>query len=114
MSTFIERADRIVEALLESRPGLASSAGDHRYDDRLPDWSADAVAADREMLREAAHALAEVDADSLPVDESVDHALLSALVDRELFEYVCQQSNYAHELMVGTFERVDRSTTIVP
>jgi hypothetical protein len=34
--------------------------------------------------------------------------------DRELFEYVCQQSNYAHELMVGTFERVDRSTTIVP
>jgi len=34
--------------------------------------------------------------------------------DRELFEYVCQQSNYAHELMVGTFEKVDRSEPIVP
>jgi hypothetical protein len=34
--------------------------------------------------------------------------------DRELFEYMCQQSNYAHELMVGTFEKVDRSTAIVP
>jgi hypothetical protein len=33
---------------------------------------------------------------------------------RELFEYVCQQSNYAHELMVGTMEKVDRSTLIVP
>jgi len=34
--------------------------------------------------------------------------------DRELFEYVCQQSNYAHELMVGTFEHIDRSEPIVP
>jgi hypothetical protein len=33
---------------------------------------------------------------------------------QELFEYVCQQANYAHELMVGTSESVDRSTTIVP
>jgi hypothetical protein len=33
---------------------------------------------------------------------------------RELFEYVCQQSNYAHELMVGAMEKVDRSTLIVP
>ncbi|SCE81033.1 protein of unknown function [Micromonospora echinospora] len=83
---FTERAERIVDALLESRPELASGAGDHRYDDRLPDWSADTVAADRRMLTEAAHALAEVDGDSLPVEESVDHALLTALVDRELFE----------------------------
>jgi len=34
--------------------------------------------------------------------------------DRELFEYVCQQSNYAHELMVGTFEKVSRTEVIVP
>jgi hypothetical protein len=34
---------------------------------------------------------------------------------QELFEYVCQQANYAHELMVGG-ERssVDRSSPIVP
>ena len=32
----------------------------------------------------------------------------------ELFEYVCQQSNYAHELMVGTLEKVSRSEVIVP
>jgi hypothetical protein len=34
--------------------------------------------------------------------------------NQELFEYQCQQSNYAHELMVGTMEKVDRSTMIVP
>jgi hypothetical protein len=32
----------------------------------------------------------------------------------ELFEYVCQESNYANQLMVGTFDKVDRSTVIVP
>ncbi|WP_431885840.1 DUF885 domain-containing protein [Micromonospora wenchangensis] len=86
MGEFVPLAERIVEAVLESRPGFATSAGDHRYDDRLPDLSAPAVAADQAMLREAADALAEVDADSLDVEEQVDHALLAALVDRELFE----------------------------
>lgn len=32
----------------------------------------------------------------------------------ELFEYVCQQANYATELMVGEYGKVDRSTTIIP
>jgi hypothetical protein len=34
--------------------------------------------------------------------------------DLEPWEYVCQQANYAHELMVGNMDTVDRSTTIVP
>ncbi|MEV0156190.1 DUF885 domain-containing protein [Micromonospora sp. NPDC050686] len=86
MEAFVPLAERIVEAVLESRPGLATSAGDHRFDDRLPDLSADAVAADRAMLRDAADALAEIDPDSLDVDHRVDHALLTSLVDRGLFE----------------------------
>ena len=33
----------------------------------------------------------------------------------ELFEYICQQANYAHELMVGQEQdTVDRSSSIVP
>ncbi len=32
----------------------------------------------------------------------------------ELFEYICQQQNYAHELMVGQHQRVDRTTVTVP
>jgi hypothetical protein len=37
--------------------------------------------------------------------------------DNELFEYMCQQANYAHELMVGrdaTDKTIDRSSPIVP
>ncbi|MGK5738378.1 DUF885 domain-containing protein [Micromonospora sp. URMC 103] len=86
MESFAPLAERIVEALLESRPGLATSAGDHRFDDRLPDLSPDGRIADRTMLTDAANALSEIDPESLEVEERVDHALLSALVDRELFE----------------------------
>jgi hypothetical protein len=32
----------------------------------------------------------------------------------ELFEYVCQQMNYAHELMLGAHESVDRRSPIIP
>jgi hypothetical protein len=32
----------------------------------------------------------------------------------ELFEYVCQQANYAGELMVGTLDKVDRTVSHVP
>ncbi|MBM7492519.1 uncharacterized protein (DUF885 family) [Micromonospora luteifusca] len=86
MESFVPLAERIVEAVLESRPGLATSVGDHRYDDRLPDLSAGAVAADRAMLKEAADALSDIDPYALDLEEQVDHALLSSLVDRGLFE----------------------------
>ncbi|MFF0718504.1 DUF885 domain-containing protein [Micromonospora sp. NPDC003816] len=86
MEKFEVVAERIVEALLVSRPGVATSVGDHRYDDRLPDLSADAVAADRAMLVDAASVLCEIDPDPGDVEEQVDHALLAAAVDRELFE----------------------------
>ena len=34
--------------------------------------------------------------------------------DTELFEYVCQQANYASELMVGDSTKVNRSSSFVP
>ena len=39
---------------------------------------------------------------------------IRASTGTDLFEYVCQQANYAHELMVGNAESVSRSITTVP
>jgi hypothetical protein len=33
---------------------------------------------------------------------------------QELFEYICQQGNKASDLMLGNYDAVDRSTTIIP
>ena len=84
---FVPLAERIVDALLESDPRLAASAGDHRFDDRLPDLSADGVAADVAMLRDAAGALSQVDPDAARRRRSGSTTRCSlARVERTLFE----------------------------
>jgi hypothetical protein len=83
---FAPLAERIVDALLAADPVMAMYAGDHRFDDRLPDHSPDGVAGRVAMLRDAANALAQVDSAGLDAEERVDHELLSALVERGLFE----------------------------
>src|SRR5256714_12654013 len=86
-SEFVPLAERIVDAVLEAYPSTATSAGDHRYDDRLPDYSPGAVAGDVAMLSDASGALSQVDEDELDPQERVDHAILQARVERELFEH---------------------------
>ncbi len=86
MPEFVPTAERIVDALLESDPAMASFAGDHRFDDRLPDLSPGGVAERVIMLRDAADALAGIDPDGFGPQDQVDHAVLSAMVERRLFE----------------------------
>jgi Bacterial protein of unknown function (DUF885) len=86
MPDFVPLAERIVDAILETDPGLASYAGDHRFDDRLPDLSPSAVADRVTMLRDAADALAGAEPDESETSAHVDHAILTALVERGLFE----------------------------
>src|SRR5690349_4406801 len=83
---FAPLAEHIVDAVLETSPGLAASVGDRRFDDRLPDYSADAVAGDVDMLRDASAALSQVDIEALDAAGQVDHAALLGRVERSLFE----------------------------
>jgi hypothetical protein len=83
---FVAIAERIVDALLESDPSTASSAGDHRFDGRLPDLSSGALAGYLAMLRDAATALSQVDIDALDPEDRVDCQILTSRVDREVFE----------------------------
>jgi hypothetical protein len=46
------------------------------------------------------------------VYEAVDQPF--KLVSGRLFEYVCQENNFAPQLMLGVLESVDRSSTIIP
>ncbi len=84
-SGFGPLAERLIDEVLATDPVLASSLGDHRFDDRLPDLSADAAAARVGMLRDASQALSGVDTDDLGQAERVDHEQLLALVERSLF-----------------------------
>jgi uncharacterized protein (DUF885 family) len=83
---FVPLAERVIDGLLAADPALASSAGDHRHDGRLPDLSTDGVAARAAMLRDAAQALSGVDTDGLAPADRVDHDQLLSLVERSLFQ----------------------------
>jgi uncharacterized protein (DUF885 family) len=88
---FVPVAEQIVDDLLTSDPELARSVGDHRVDDRLPDWSPSAVRAQVAALRQAGDVLAEVDPDPahlpgpLHAEDAVDLELLAGAVDARLF-----------------------------
>jgi hypothetical protein len=83
---FVPLAGRIVDALLLADPKTAASAGDHRLDAELSDYSPDGVMARTAMLRDAGDALSQVDVDALPPAERIDHNLLSSMVEAQLFD----------------------------
>ena len=86
MPEFVPLAESIVDAILRADPGLASATGDHRFDDRMPDLSPGAVSDQVAMLRDAADALSGIDPEAFGPEDQVDHAILSAIVERGLFE----------------------------
>jgi uncharacterized protein (DUF885 family) len=83
---FVPLAEKIVDALLTEIPSVATFAGDHRFDGQLPDFSPDGVMAQTAMLRDASVALSEVDTGDLDAAEQADHAILTSMVERNLFE----------------------------
>jgi uncharacterized protein (DUF885 family) len=79
-------AEKVIDGLLALDPALAGAAGDHRYDDRLADFSPAGVQERTAMLKDASGALSGVDTDGLGPAERVDHEQLLSLVDRILFQ----------------------------
>jgi uncharacterized protein (DUF885 family) len=78
-------ADDYVEALLAMNPELATALGEHRYDDRLDDYSLEGVRRNLERERRFRTRLAEIDADRLGAVNAVDFRLLEAHIDSTIF-----------------------------
>lgn len=81
---FPTMAAEILAPLMD--PMTARDAGSHARDDELMDFSPAATAHRVTILRDASHALSQVDADELDPESRVDHATLSAAVDSRLFD----------------------------
>ena len=74
-------AEEYWEAVLEAGPTTATLLGDHRYDDRLEDFSAEAERAVGEKWASIRRRLAEIDPHGLDVDDRVTAGLLAAELD---------------------------------
>ena len=83
---FVRLAGDYLDDRAERHPDLATGLGDHRFDDRLPDLSAAALADERRALDRWAAGLDALDAGSLSAEHRVDAAIMADSVARRIFE----------------------------
>ena len=83
---FAQLAREYLDDRAERHPDTATGLGDHRFDARLPDTSAQAVAAERSALGGWAGRLAAIDRGALSAEHGVDAAMMADSVARRVFE----------------------------
>jgi uncharacterized protein (DUF885 family) len=83
---FVSLAEQYLDDQAQRHPDLATGLGDHRFDDRLPDASEQALADERRALDGWAARLDAIDATALPAEHRVDAAMMAESVTRRAFE----------------------------
>jgi uncharacterized protein (DUF885 family) len=83
---FRRLAGQYLDDLARRHPDIATELGDHRFDDALPDRSADALRDERRALDDFAVRLTAIDHAALDPELRVDAALLGNDAARRLFE----------------------------
>lgn len=84
-SKFEAIVDRYVEALLKAHPENATQLGDHRYDDRLDDYSRAGVDADVQFARDTLAELAKVKREKLSVTNRIDLRILENALQSQIY-----------------------------
>jgi uncharacterized protein (DUF885 family) len=77
------------QGALESSPTFATSVGDQRYDDRLPDISPAGVAKDEERLKRVLQRARAIDEAALPAKDRLTRTALITEVEGELAQLQC-------------------------
>src|SRR5690242_10516462 len=80
-SEFSRLVDDYLEEFSRHHPSIAAGNGLHAHDDRLEDFSADAIASEIAWLRSVRTKLDAIDARALTPDETVDRRILQGIVD---------------------------------
>ncbi len=78
--------DRYLDGFAQRHPSIAAGNGLHDHDDRLDDFSAEAIAVEIATLKSAAAELAAFSDSSLTPDERVDKRILAGVIDGWLLE----------------------------
>jgi uncharacterized protein (DUF885 family) len=108
-SRFYERAEWWLYRLLALNPVAGTQMGDHRFDNRLGDRSAEALAQEHEEILQALSEFQALDAASLSLDAQVDHELTLAIFESFVRDYEQSREHqrdpgvYLGETLSGAF-----------
>jgi uncharacterized protein (DUF885 family) len=106
---FYRRAGKFIDRFMEEAPVLATEMGDHRFDDRLADYSKAALGRQLREIRAVVEEFASFDTTNFDVDARIDHRVIiqvakSALRGFEKFkDHVRNPGTYCDECMGGVF-----------
>jgi uncharacterized protein (DUF885 family) len=84
-SKFEAIANQYVEQLLQNHPENATDLGDHRYDDRLDDYTKAGVERDVKFARDTLAELAKVKRDKLSAANRIDLRILEHALESQIF-----------------------------
>jgi uncharacterized protein (DUF885 family) len=79
-------AKEYLDKLLEKNPELATSLGEHRYDDRLSDYSQAGIQAQVQFQRQSIERLGQIEASNLSAVNRIDFAILQSQIQSALFQ----------------------------
>jgi len=91
--------DEFLDQFASHHPSIAAGNGLHQYDDRLEDFSAQAIADEVSGLKALRLRLATIPVDALTPDERVDHRIVGGLIDAWLLELDVNR-NWQRNLML--------------
>ena len=106
---FYRHAERFVDRLMEEAPVAATQLGDHRFDDRLADYSESALQRQLQEVKGVVKEFASFDTTNFDIDARIDHRLTlqvakSILRDLEKFKsHLRNPGTYSDECMSGVF-----------
>jgi len=106
---FYGRAEKFIDRFMEEDPVTATQLGNHRFDDRLADYSKAALERQVREIRDALTEFESFGTATFDVDARIDHQLMiqvakSALRGFEKFkDHLRNPSKYSEECMGGVF-----------
>ncbi|TXI63223.1 DUF885 domain-containing protein [Mycolicibacterium mageritense] len=112
---FRRLASEILEYTYKQNPSNATYLGIHKYDDKIADYSADAIAADAEAVKSFRSRLDGVDADTLTLNAQLDleqtkHALDGMLLrDEVVRQWAKDPDTYSSGITNDAFVMISRN-----
>ncbi len=79
-------AKEYLDKLLEKNPELATSLGEHRYDDRLSDYSQAGIQAQVQFQRQSIERLGQIEVSKLSAVNRIDFGILQSQIQSALFQ----------------------------
>src|SRR5689334_15917032 len=79
-------AKEYLDRLFEKNPELATSLGEHRYDERLADYSQSGIQAQVQFQRQSLDGLGQIEAAKLSQVNRIDLGILQSQIQSALFQ----------------------------